>query len=72
MSSRKVEAVIKKKDKGVGPSHATIHHNVVNLGTINVSPQKRGPTGNIPALAYKLLCAGFAKFIQINQLNCTS
>ncbi len=26
MSSRKVEGVIKKKYKGVGPSHATIHH----------------------------------------------
>ncbi len=71
MSSRKVEAVIKKKYKGVGPSHATIHHYVVNLGAINVSPQKRGPMGKIPALAYESLCAGFVTFLQINQLNCT-
>ncbi len=70
MLSRKVEAVIKKNYKGVGPSHATIHHYVVNLGTINISPKKKGPMGKIPALAYKSLCAGFVTFLQINQLNC--
>ncbi len=69
MSSRKVEAVIKKKYKGVDSSHATIHHYVVNLGAINVSPQKRGPIGKISALTYKLLCSGFVMFLQINQLN---
>jgi hypothetical protein len=71
MSSRKVEAVIKKKYKGVGPSHATIHHYVVTKGEIGMSPQKRGPIGHIPVVAYKSLCAGFATFIRINQLNCT-
>jgi len=70
MSSRKVEAVIKKKYKGVGPSHATIHHYVVTKGEIGTSPQKRGPSGHIPAVAYKSLCAGFATFLRINQLNC--
>ena len=71
MSSRKVEAAIKKKDNGVGPSHATIIHYVVTKGEVNTSPQKRGPIGHIPALTYKSLCAGFATFMRINQLNCT-
>ena len=71
MSSRQVEAFIKKK-YGVGPSHATIHHYVVKRGDINVSPAKRGPEGNISAIAYKSLCAAFASFMQINQLNGTS
>ncbi len=71
MSSRQVKASIKKK-YGVGPRHATIHNYVVKRGNINVSPSKRGPEGNILALAYKSLCAAFASFIQINQLNCTS
>ncbi len=70
MSSRKVRVVILKKYKGVGSSHATIYHYVVNLGTINVSPQKKGPMGKMPTLAYKLLCAGFVTFLRINQLNC--
>jgi hypothetical protein len=40
---RKVEAVIKKKYKGVGSSHATIHHYVANLGLIgSMSPVKTG------------------------------
>ena len=36
-----------------------------------MSPQKRGQIGHITALAYKSLCAGFATFMPINQLNCT-
>ncbi len=60
-----------KQYKGVGLSHATIHHYVVKNSKVNMSPQKRGPIGHIPALAYKSLCAGFATFMQINQLNCT-
>ena len=36
-----------------------------------MSPQKRGPIGHIPVLTYKSLCAGFATFMRINQLNCT-
>ena len=40
-------------------------------GEVNMSPQKRGPIGHITALAYKSLCAGFATFMPINQLNCT-
>ena len=71
MSSRKVEAAIKKKYNGVGPSHATNIHYVVTKGEVNTSPQKRGPIGHIPALTYKSLCAGFATFMRINQLNCT-
>jgi hypothetical protein len=71
MSSRQVKASIKKK-YGVGPSHATFHNYVMKHGDINVSPAKRGPEGNILALAYKSLCAACASFMQINQLNCTS
>jgi hypothetical protein len=54
-----------KKYKGVGQSHATVQHYVMTKGEIGTSPQKRGPIGHIP------LCAGFATFLQINQLNCT-
>jgi hypothetical protein len=67
MSSR----MVTKKYKGVGPSHATIHHYVVTIGEIGASPQKRGPIRHIPAVAFKSLCAGFTTFLWINQLNCT-
>jgi hypothetical protein len=40
MSVRKVEAAIKKKYKGIGLTHATIHHYVANLGLIGMSPVK--------------------------------
>ena len=40
-------------------------------GKVNMSPQERGPIGHIAVLAYKSLCAGFATFMRINQLNCT-
>ncbi len=56
MSSRKVEGVMKKNYNGVGPSHATIHHYVVTKGEIGTSPQKRGPIGHIPVVAYKSFC----------------
>ena len=59
MLTRQVAAMIKKKYKGVGPSHATINHYVVNLGLIGVSPLKTGPKGNIPLPDYKALCAAF-------------
>ncbi len=52
MSSRQVEASIKKK-YGVGPSHVPIHNYVVKRSNINVLPSKRGSEGNILALAYK-------------------
>jgi hypothetical protein len=56
MLVRKVEAVIKKKYKGVGPSHATIHHYVANLGLIGTSPVKTGPQGTVPPLNYGIMC----------------
>jgi hypothetical protein len=42
----------------------------VTKGKIGMSPQKRGPIGHIPVVAYKSLCARFATFLRINQLNC--
>jgi hypothetical protein len=69
MSSRKVAAIAKKKFKGIGRSHTTIHHYVVNLGLIGVSPLKTGPQGNIPSHDYKALCAAFASYMRIQQLN---
>ncbi len=62
MSSRQVEASIKKKYE-VGPSHAMIYNYKVKCGNINVLLLKRGPEGNILALAYKSLCAAFASLI---------
>jgi len=44
---------------------------MVKNGKVNMSPQKRGPIGHIAVLTYKSLCAGFAIFMRINQLNCT-
>ncbi len=66
---RKVAAITKKKFKGIGPSHTTIHHYVINLGLIRVSPCKTGPQGNILSHDYKALCAVFASYIRIQQLN---
>jgi hypothetical protein len=61
--------MIKKKYEGVGPSHATINHYVVNLGLIGVSPLKTSPKGNIPLPDYKALYAAFASYMRIEQLN---
>ncbi len=69
MSSRKVDAAIKKKYTGVGPSDASIHHYVVNRGEINMSPQRSNLT--YCGACNKSLCAGFVTFMRINQLNCT-
>ena len=66
---RKVEAAIKSKHNGYGPSLSTIYHYVVNLGLIGMSPCKPGPKGNIPALMYKSLCAAFGSCMRINQIN---
>ena len=66
---RKVEKAIKSKHNGYGPSSSTIHHYVVNLGLVGMSPRKPGPKGNIPALMYKSLCAAFGSCMRINQIN---
>ena len=69
MSVRKVAEHIKSKHNGIGPSSSTIHHYVVNLGLVGLSPRKFGPEGNIPALMYKSLCAAFGSCMRINQIN---
>jgi hypothetical protein len=69
MLVRKVKAVIKNKYKGVGPSHATIHHYVANLRLIGMSPIKTGWWGTVQLLNYKALCAAFASYVRIQQLN---
>lgn len=68
MSSRQVAAIGKKRYKGIGPSHATLLHYVAN-GLIGVSPLKTGPQGDIPPHEYQALCAAFASFMRIQQLN---
>lgn len=70
LSVRKVEEIVKAKHKGFGPSRSTIHHYVVDLGLVGMSPLKPGPEGNIPALIYKSLCmAYYGSFLRINQIN---
>ncbi len=65
-----MEALGKKRFKGIGPSHTSIHHYVINLGLIGVSPLKTGPQGNIPSHDYyKALYAAFASYMRIQQLN---
>ena len=68
MSLRDVEKKIKLEFK-VGPSIETIRRHVVELKSIGVSPQKRGPEGNIPTHHYKSLCMAFASKTRICQLN---
>ena len=69
LSVRNVEKIIKKKHNEIGPSSTTIHHYVVNLGLVGISPIKPGPVGNIPPLIYKALCAAFGSLMRINQIN---
>jgi len=69
LSVRKVEEIVKAKHKGFGPSRSTIHHYVVDLGLVGMSPLKPGPEGNIPALIYKSLCMAYGSFLRINQIN---
>ncbi len=72
LSVRNVEKIIKKKHNEIGPSSTTIHHYVVNLGLVGVSPIKPGPVCNIPALMYKALCTAFGSLMRINQINALS
>lgn len=69
LSVRQVAEKTKAKFKGVGPSASTIHHYVVNLGLVGVSPLKMGPEGSIPQLQYKALCMAVSSKLRINQLN---
>ena len=69
LSVRQVAEKIKTKFNGVGPSASTIHHYVVNLGLVGVSPLKMGPEGSIPQLQYKALCTAVSSKLRINQLN---
>ena len=50
MSIRKVAEHIKSVFKGKGPSATTIHKYVVKDKLVGVSPQKKGPDGDIPPL----------------------
>ena len=69
MTVRQVEAIVKKKFHGIGPSKSTIQHYVVDLKIKGESPKKRGPVGYISQVAYKALCVAFASMLRINQLN---
>jgi hypothetical protein len=44
------------------PCNNSPHHYVVTKGEIGMPPQKKGPIGHIPVVAYKSFCAGFATF----------
>ncbi len=69
MSARQVKSVIENEYIGVSPSHATIHYYVANLGLISMPPVKSGPWGTIPPLDYMALCAAFASYMRIQQVN---
>lgn len=58
MSVRQVEQAIKSTHKGFGPSRSTIHHYIVNLGLMGLSPLKPGPEG-----------AAFGCYMHINQIH---
>jgi hypothetical protein len=65
MTVCQVEAIVKKKFHGIGPSKSTIQHYVVDLNIKGESPKKRGPVGYISQVAYKALCVAFASMLRI-------
>ena len=71
MSADKVEAAIKKRFSGTGPSARSITCNVnkYKYKLVGVSPVRRGSPGDIPPAAFKSLCVGVESYISINQLN---
>jgi hypothetical protein len=69
MSADEVEAAIKTRFAGTGPSARTITRYVNEYKLIGVSPVRRGSPGDIPSAAFESLCVGVESYISINQLN---
>jgi hypothetical protein len=69
MSADEVEAAIKNRFSGTGPSARTITRYVKKYKLIGVLPVRRGSPGDIPPAAFESLCVGIESYISINQLN---
>lgn len=69
LSARQVEEVMHKRYSGVSPNAHTIIRYVNEYKLINVSPIKTGNPGQIPSLAFELLCVAMESYISINQVN---
>ena len=65
MSADEVEAAIKKRFSGTGPSAQSITRYVNEYKLVGVSPVRRGS----PPAAFESLCVGVESYISINQLN---
>ena len=68
LSSRQIEAKVKREYDGVGPHAATIRR-YVNANLAGMSPLKIGVKGDLPPCVFKSLCVAFESFVRIQQIN---
>jgi hypothetical protein len=70
MSVRQVEKAIKSKHKGYGPSSSTIHHYVVNLGLVGMSPRKTRSRRQHPCIDVQVTLCGIWKLYAYQSDQC--
>ena len=68
LSSRQIEAKVKREYDGVGP-HAAIIPRYVNANLAGMSPLMIGVKGDLPPCVFKSLCVSFKSFVHIQQIN---
>jgi hypothetical protein len=68
LSSRQIEAKVKREYDGVGPHAATIRR-YVNTNIAGMSLLKIGVKGDLPPCVFKSLCVAFESFVHIQQIN---
>jgi hypothetical protein len=68
LSSRQIEAKVKREYDGVGLHAATIWR-YVNANIAGMSPLMIGVKGDLPPCVFKSLCVSFKSFVHIQQIN---